>query len=64
MNPPQSRLIDCGNGIRLERGVPCLTSLDTARALLLALAAYRSGESFDVRTVDEYLVALDRKETK
>lgn len=44
----------------VERGVPCLTSLDTARALLLALQGYRSaGEDGDaplgVRTVDEYL---------
>lgn len=41
----------------VERGVPCLTSLDTARALLLALEARRSGDTFDVRTVDEYLGA-------
>jgi carbamoyl-phosphate synthase large subunit len=39
----------------VERAVPCLTSLDTARALLLALEARKSGEAFDVRTVDEYL---------
>ena len=39
----------------VERSVPCLTSLDTARALLLALSARKSGEDFGVRTVDEYL---------
>jgi carbamoyl-phosphate synthase large subunit len=39
----------------VERGVPCLTSLDTARALLLALKSYRNGETLGVRTVDEYL---------
>ena len=39
----------------VERGVPCLTSLDTARALLLALQSYNDGEGLDVRTVDEYL---------
>ena len=39
----------------VERSVPCLTSLDTARALLTALAAYNRGEEMGVRTVDEYL---------
>jgi carbamoyl-phosphate synthase large subunit len=39
----------------VERGVPCLTSLDTARALLLALQSYRGGDTLGVRTVDEYL---------
>ena len=39
----------------VERAVPCLTSLDTARALLLALEARKSGDTFDVRTVDEYV---------
>jgi len=41
----------------VERNVPCLTSLDTARALLLALRARRAGEEMEVRTVDEYLRA-------
>jgi carbamoyl-phosphate synthase large subunit len=41
----------------VERGVPCLTSLDTARALLLGLEARRSGDTMEVRTVDEYLGA-------
>jgi carbamoyl-phosphate synthase large subunit len=39
----------------VEAGVPCLTSLDTARALLLSLAAQRQGEPFALATVDEYL---------
>ena len=39
----------------VERSVPCLTSLDTARAMLLALEAHRSGDGFGVQTVDEYL---------
>jgi carbamoyl-phosphate synthase large subunit len=39
----------------VERSVPCLTSLDTARALLVALTAYDSGEAMGVRTVEEYL---------
>ena len=42
----------------VERGIPCLTSLDTARALLIALSAYRAGDSIDVHTVDEYLHVL------
>jgi carbamoyl-phosphate synthase large subunit len=42
----------------VERSVPCLTSLDTARALLLAVAAYRNGAALDVHTVDEYLGEL------
>jgi len=39
----------------VEVGVPCLTSLDTARALLLALAARSRGDVFALATVDEYL---------
>ena len=40
----------------VERGVPCLTSLDTARALLLALSSHPTAdEGLGVRTVDEYL---------
>ncbi len=39
----------------VESGVPCLTSLDTARALLLSIEARRRGEEFACRTVDEYL---------
>jgi carbamoyl-phosphate synthase large subunit len=42
----------------VERGVPCLTSLDTARALLLALSAQQSGQAFGVQTVDEYLTGV------
>src|SRR5579872_5689433 len=38
----------------VEAGVPCLTSLDTARALLLSLAAQRQGDPFALATVDEY----------
>jgi carbamoyl-phosphate synthase large subunit len=39
----------------VERSVPCLTSLDTARAMLLAIEAHRAGGGLDVQTVDEYL---------
>ncbi len=41
----------------VEVGVPCLTSLDTARALLLSLSARNQGASFALATVDEYLHA-------
>ncbi|MEI6431547.1 MAG: carbamoyl-phosphate synthase large chain, partial [bacterium] len=40
----------------VERGVPCLTSLDTTRALLLALYSYQGGELLTVQTVDEYVM--------
>ncbi len=39
----------------VEVGVPCLTSLDTARALLIALEARNRGSEFALATVDEYL---------
>ncbi len=38
----------------VEAGVPCLTSLDTARALLIALSARKDGSAFALATVDEY----------
>ena len=41
----------------VEAGVPCLTSLDTARALLVALEARQHGDDFALATVDEYLHA-------
>jgi carbamoyl-phosphate synthase large subunit len=40
----------------VEMGIPCLTSLDTARALLLALRARRRGHDFACATIDDYLV--------
>lgn len=39
----------------VEMGVPCLTSLDTARALLLALQARLKGQAFVCETIDGYL---------
>ena len=39
----------------VEAGVPCLTSLDTARALVIALEARRHGSEFALATVDEYM---------
>jgi carbamoyl-phosphate synthase large subunit len=43
----------------VEMGVPCLTSLDTAAALLKALDARRSGKLLDVATVDEYFPPVE-----
>jgi carbamoyl-phosphate synthase large subunit len=39
----------------VEHSIPCLTSLDTARALHTALATRTRGEEFDVMTVDQYV---------
>ena len=39
----------------VEAGVPCLTSLDTAKALLMSLEARSRGDAFALATVDEYL---------
>jgi len=38
----------------VEHSIPCLTSLDTARALHTALATRHIGEAFEVMTVDRY----------
>jgi len=47
-------------GIRIRRAtvehsIPCLTSLDTAQALLTALSARQEGERYTYKTIDEYL---------
>ena len=39
----------------VQHGIPCLTSLDTARALLYALSSRRKGERFECLTIDRYL---------
>lgn len=39
----------------VEMGIPCLTSLDTVRALLIALEARQAGEDFTCVPVNEYL---------
>ena len=39
----------------VEHGIPCLTSLDTAKALLYALSSRKEGESFDCVTIDKYV---------
>lgn len=39
----------------VEMDIPCLTSLDTARALLLALQARLEGQPFACETIDGYL---------
>jgi len=38
----------------VQHSVPCLTSLDTAKALLYALSAKRNGETFKCLTIDSY----------
>jgi carbamoyl-phosphate synthase large subunit len=38
----------------VEHAIPCLTSLDTARALLLALSSRREGEEFTALAIHEY----------
>lgn len=38
----------------VEHNVACLTSLDTAEALLIAMESRRSGEEMTVRSLDEY----------
>ncbi|SMB94532.1 carbamoyl-phosphate synthase large subunit [Thermanaeromonas toyohensis ToBE] len=38
-----------------ELGIPCLTSLDTARALLGVVRAWRKGSEFTLRSLQEYL---------
>ncbi len=39
----------------VQRSIPCLTSLDTARALLFALRSKQKGERPDCLPIDEYL---------
>lgn len=39
----------------VQHGVPCMTSLDTAKALLCALSAKRDGQVFECLTIDSYL---------
>ena len=39
----------------VEHSIPCLTSLDTARALHTALATRNAGEAFEVVTIDKYV---------
>ncbi|MBI2841848.1 MAG: carbamoyl-phosphate synthase large subunit, partial [Armatimonadetes bacterium] len=39
----------------VQHGIPCLTSLDTARALLRALESKRCGDHFECLTIERYL---------
>ncbi len=41
----------------VQHQIPCLTSLDTARALLLALKSRRQGDEFSCMPINEYLTA-------
>ncbi|MGI6285389.1 carbamoyl-phosphate synthase large subunit [Neomoorella humiferrea] len=38
-----------------ELGIPCLTSLDTARALLTVLRSLKSGKDFELKSLQEYV---------
>ena len=42
----------------VEHNIPCLTSLDTTRALLYALSSRKEGESFEAKSLDSYLADL------
>ncbi|MEP6757539.1 MAG: carbamoyl-phosphate synthase large chain, partial [Chthonomonadales bacterium] len=42
----------------VETGVTCLTSLDTARALLRSIRARKAGEAFACKTTSEYLAGV------
>jgi len=53
----EGRSVKDGYIIRLaaaQRRIPCCTSLDTARALVDAMARHRKGESFTVAPVRAY----------
>jgi carbamoyl-phosphate synthase large subunit len=39
----------------VQHGIPCMTSLDTAKALLCALSARDNGGGFECLTIEEYL---------
>ena len=55
---PSHRVEEEGRQMRraaVERGIPCLTSLDTARALLYALDKRRQVEMIHVRSMHEYV---------
>ena len=39
----------------VEHGIPCMTSLDTAKALLYALSSKKEGETVDCITIDKYV---------
>jgi len=45
----------------VEHSIPCLTSLDTARALHTALAHRDDGEVWEVRTIDKYVDYVAQK---
>jgi carbamoyl-phosphate synthase large subunit len=57
LNGQEGRSVKDGYTIRLaaaQRRIPCCTSLDTARALVEAMARHRRGESFTVAPVRAY----------
>jgi carbamoyl-phosphate synthase large subunit len=57
LHADEGRSVKDGYTIRLaaaQRRIPCCTSLDTARALVEAMARHRSGESYTVAPVRAY----------
>jgi len=44
----------------VEMGIPCLTSLDTARALLESLSALAEGKGMEVEALQDYLGKEDQ----
>jgi len=42
----------------VEHGIPCLTSLDTAQALYVALRSKEKGEVLDCLTIDKYVTQI------
>src|SRR5690606_38908807 len=59
INTPTRGRLPARNGFRLRRAavefrVPCVTSLDTARALLDVIRAVRDGRPVTVRALHEY----------
>lgn len=63
LNTPTRGKIPERNGFQMRRaavefGVPCLTSLDTAAALIRVMHARRQGGTTEVRSLQEYLQRL------
>jgi len=60
LNTPTKGKVPGRDGFKLRRlaaehRIPCVTSLDTARALVLALKAFRAGEEADCLSLGDYL---------
>jgi hypothetical protein len=58
-DPPTGSTRPVRDGFRIrqaavQRGIPCLTSLDTAAALVEALESQRAGGATRIATIDEH----------